>query len=424
MNLPLFIARRLAFSEKNNISSTIIKIAIGAVSVSVAAMIIAVFMIKGFQDGISNKMFGFWGHIDILSYESSDHITSFPIRDYEKYRNDISEIEKINYLDYEDGLEHKTQGGVNSIHKYILYPSILKTKESYEGIVLKGIGSDYNPEYLERYIEKGDMLSLDSDSIINEIIISQYTSNRLKLDVGDKVIANFISENDQKRKALRVKGIYSLGISEYERKLSFVNIKLLQNVLNWRDDEIGGLEVYIENIEDLEAINEYIHVELLPADIRSATIKDKFRGIFGWLDILNVNKRVILILMTLVSIINMITALLILILEKTNMIGILKSLGATNWNIRKIFLYSGAYIVAFGLLIGNALGVGISLIQKYFGVIKLDEASYYFSEAPVYFDIWSLLLINVGTMVITVIFLVVPSYLVSVIDPVKAIRFK
>ncbi len=424
MNLPLFIARRLAFSEKNNISSTIIKIAIGAVAVSVAAMIIAVFMIKGFQEGISNKMFGFWGHIDVLSYESSDHITSFPIRDYKKYKNAIADIANINYFDYEDGLEHQTKGGVNAVHEYILYPSIIKTKESYEGIVLKGIGPDYTPEYLERYIEKGDMLSLNSDSVINEIIISKYTSNRLKLDVGDKVIANFISENDQKRKALKVKGIYSLGISEYERKLSFVNIKLLQNVLNWKNDEIGGLEVYIDNIEDLDAINEYIHVELLPADIRSATIKSKFRAIFGWLDIQNVNKRVILILMTIVSIINMITALLILILEKTNMIGVLKSLGATSWNIRKIFLYSGAYIVAFGLLLGNALGVGISLIQKYFGVIKLDEASYYFSEAPIYFDIWALLLINVGTMVITVIFLIVPSYLVSVIDPVKAIRFK
>ncbi len=424
MNLPLFIARRLAFSEKNNISSTIIKIAIGSVSISVAAMIIAVFMIKGFQEGISNKMFGFWGHIDVLSYESSDHITSFPIRDYKKYENDIADIKNVRYLDYQDGLEHHTQGGVSSVHEYILYPSILKTKESYEGIVLKGIGADYNPEYLQRYMEKGEILSLNSNKITNEIVISSYTSNRLKLDVGDKVIANFISENDQIRKALIVKGIYSLGISEYERKLAFVNIKLLQSVLDWKDDEIGGLEVYIDNIQDLYAINEYIHVELLPSDIRSSTIKDKFRGIFGWLDILNVNKRVILILMTIVSIINMITALLILILEKTNMIGILKSLGAKNWSIRKIFLYSGAYIVAFGLLIGNTLGIGISIIQRYFGVIKLDEASYYFSEAPIYFDVWSLLLINIGTMIITVVFLIVPSYLVSVIDPVKAIRFK
>lgn len=423
MNLSLFIAKRLAFTKKNSISSTIIKIAIAAVGISVAVMIISVFMIKGFQIGISDKIFGFWGHIDILNYESSDEISIAPIRNYSEYINDITSINNITYED-EEGSELTTKGGVSHVQKYIIFPAIIKRKSEYEGLILKGIGGDFYRDKMKNYIIKGVLPSFDSDSTTKEIVISKFTAERLKMKIGDKVEANFFDKNIQQRKSLTITGIYNTGLTEYDKKLAFVDINLLREVLNWDKEDIGGFEVFIDDMSDMDIINEYIYIEILPPDIQSMTIKQKFPTIFEWLSLQNINERVILLLMLLVSIINMITSLLILILEKTNMIGILKSMGAKTWTLRRIFLYNGAYIVIGGLIIGNILGIGFSIIQKYFGIIKLDEASYYLSEAPIYFDFWSLLLINIGTLVITVLSLIVPSYLISKIDPVKAIKFK
>lgn len=423
MNLSLYIAKRLAFSKKNSISSTIIKIAIAAIGISVTVMIISVFMIKGFQVGISDKIFGFWGHIDILNYESSDEISIAPINNYSEYINDITSIRNITY-EKDGGEEVSTKGGVSHVQKYIIFPAIIKRKTEYEGLILKGVGDDFYRDKMKNYIVEGVLPSFGNDTTTKEILISKFTAERLKMKIGDNVEANFLDRNNQHRKRLTITGIYNTGLTEYDKKLAFVDIKLLRDVLNWDNEDIGGFEVFLNDMSDMDVINEYIHVEILPPDIQSMTIKQKFPTIFEWLSLQNINERVILLLMLLVSIINMITSLLILILEKTNMIGILKSMGAKTWTLRRVFLYNGAYIVIVGLIFGNIFGVGFSIIQKYFGVIKLDEASYYLSEAPIYFDFWGLLLINIGTLVITVFSLIVPSYLISKIDPVKAIKFK
>jgi len=423
MNLPFFIAKKLAFGGKNSISSSIIKIAIAAVALSVSVMIISVFMIKGFQYEISRKIFGFNGHINIHSFESDDDLSITPIKSYKEFAREIGSIKGIDYYNDENEIL-RTKGGVKHIQKFILYPAIIKSKTDYEGVILKGVADDFDRENMESYIIEGRLPNIKTDSIVKEIVVSKLTSNRLKLEIGNKVIANFINEGKQIRKALKVVGVYNTGLAEFDKKVALVNINLLRKVLGWQDSEIGGFEVFLDDINDMDIVNEYIHVEVLPSDVQSITIKDKEPFIFEWLELQNVNERVILILMLIVSIINMMTALLILILEKTNMIGVLKSMGMKSWSIRRIFLYHGAYIVVWGLLIGNFLGIGFSLIQKYYSIIKLDENSYYLSEAPIYIDFVSLVIINVGTLLITVISLILPSYLISKLDPVKSIRFK
>jgi lipoprotein-releasing system permease protein len=413
----------LAFSKKSTFSSSIIKIAIVAVAVSTAVMIISVFMIRGFQVGISEKVFGFWVHIDIYSGQSTREISITPLKDYSNYIEDLKGIGQIEYQTL-DNATRLTKGGVKHVQKYILYPAILKTKTDYDGMVLKGVGEDFYRENMQKYLKQGEFPYFGKDSVRDKIVISKFTADRLNLKVGDKVISNFFIENNPVRKRLIISGIYNTGLAEYDKKLAFIDIRLLTKILGWQKDEIGGMEVFVDNIEDLDVLNEYIYVEILPSDIYSMTIKQKFPAIFEWLQLQNINEEVILLLMLIVSIINMITSLLILILERTNMIGILRSMGASTWSMRKIFLFHASYIIIFGLILGNILGIGFSLLQKHYGIIKLDEASYYLSQAPIYFDWGAWLLINIGTLILTFISLIIPSYLVSKIDPVKAIMFR
>jgi lipoprotein-releasing system permease protein len=423
MDFSFFIAKKLAFSKKSTFSSSIIKIAIVAVAVSTAVMIISVFMIRGFQVGISEKVFGFWGHIDIYSGQSTREISITPLKDYSNYIEDLKGIGQIEYQTL-DNATRLTKGGVKHVQKYILYPAILKTKTDYDGMVLKGVGEDFYRENMQKYLKQGEFPYFGKDSVRDKIVISKFTADRLNLKVGDKVISNFFIENNPVRKRLIISGIYNTGLAEYDKKLAFIDIRLLTKILGWQKDEIGGMEVFVDNIEDLDVLNEYIYVEILPSDIYSMTIKQKFPAIFEWLQLQNINEEVILLLMLIVSIINMITSLLILILERTNMIGILRSMGASTWSMRKIFLFHASYIIIFGLILGNILGIGFSLLQKHYGIIKLDEASYYLSQAPIYFDWGAWLLINIGTLILTFISLIIPSYLVSKIDPVKAIMFR
>jgi lipoprotein-releasing system permease protein len=289
---------------------------------------------------------------------------------------------------------------------------------------MKGVGDDFDATNLNKYLKRGYVPDFKTAGSFNELLISNYTADRLKLDTGQNVILNFITDNDQVRKKLKIAGIYSTGLMEYDKKLALMNIGLLRQVLKWTDDQSGGLEVFVDDLSTLDIINEYIYVEILPKDVYSLTAKQKFPAIFEWLKLQNINEQVILILMLIVSVINMVTALLILILEQTKMIGILRALGAGTWSVRKIFLYHAGFIVLFGLILGDIIGLGFSFLQQKFGMIKLDEASYYLSVAPIYVDIPAFLLINAGTLIITFLILIIPSYLVSKIDPVKTISFR
>jgi lipoprotein-releasing system permease protein len=423
MDISFFIAKRLALSKKSSISSAIIRIAVLAIGISVSAMIIAVFMIKGFQVNISEKIFGFWGHIDIIGSESTREISLSPIVDPEEYINEIKNLKSIRYEDLNGEIKEITTKPEH-IQKYIIFPAIISTEDSYEGLVLKGVGEDFDSLKFSNYLKSGSIPDFGKSNTITDIMISKYTADRLKLDVGRNVLVNFITENEQIRKKVKIAAIYSSGLMEYDKKIALVNIEFLRNVLKWNENEVGGIEVFIDDIENVDLVNEYINVEILPKDIFSLTARQKFPAIFQWLKLQNINEKVILILMLIVSVITMITSLLILILENTRLIGIIRALGSNTWNIRKIFLFQAGFIILFGLISGNFIGLTLCFLQDKYGFIKLDEASYYLSVAPVYFDFAALALINIGTLIMTFVLLIVPSYLVSKIDPIKSISFR
>jgi len=406
MNFALFISRRLAFNSKQSFSRFIIRVAMIAVALSVAVMIVAGAIVSGFQKEISEKVFGFWGHIVIRSYEENTSYGEEPIKSAQPF---YPSLEKVN--------------GVRHIQVFATKAGIIKTQNEIEGIVLRGIGNDFDWSFLQQYIVAGKKITAGDSSSQKQIIFSQTTADRLNLKVGDDVLVYFVQEPMRYRK-LKITGIYKTGLDEYDRMYALVDIGLIQRLNDWQPGEVGGFEVFINNVDDLNAMGNLINENYVGEKLQARTLREINPNLFDWLDLQNMNERVIIILMILVAVINMTTVLLILILERTNMIGILKSLGGSNWMIRKIFLYHAAYITGLGLLLGNFLGIGISLAQKYFHIIHLDEQSYYVSVAPVLINPLYVILINAGTLLVCLITLILPSYLVSRISPVKAIRFE
>jgi len=270
---------------------------------------------------------------------------------------------------------------------------------------------------------EGSVIHAGDSSNYRKIIISQTTADRLRLKLGGKVRLFFIKENQQVGRVFNIAGIYKTGLLEYDKIFALVDIAQIQRLNGWTPDQVGGFEVFINDPAKIDALGKTINEDYVGRELRALTIKEVYPNIFDWLNLQSTNERVILILMTAVAAINMITALLILILERTNMIGILKSLGATNWSIRKIFLMFAGYIITLGLIWGNAVGIGLCLIQKYFHVIRLPEESYYISVAPINLDPLFIVVVNAATLVICLLVLIIPSYLITRIQPVKAIRF-
>ena len=413
-------------------------IAIIAIMLSVAVMISATALISGFKTEISHKIFGFWGHIHITNYNTESSIETKPVSlnqdfytGYKKENVKLDEIEQTPYRKREGFStillgEHAavTHGGVHHVQMFANKAGIIKAKDQLEGIILKGIGKDYDWSFMKDYIVDGEILEFSNSTASRDILISESTAKRLKIKVNDKFVIHFVESGDRIQRRFTVKGIYKTGLEEYDKKFAIIDIRRIQQLNGWAEDEVSGFEVFLDDIRDLDVFDEYIYFQVLGPELMSQSIKDVYPGIFNWLNLQDVNERLILILMIIVSIVNMTTALMILILERTNMIGVLKALGSPSASIRRIFLYHAAYIIGVGLLLGNILGIGICLIQKYFGVIQLPEEAYYVSVAPVELNLWTILLLNLGTFLITLLVLTIPSYLVTRIDPVKAIRFK
>ncbi len=440
MNLPLFLARGVAKGGGQSISRTIIGIAVVAVAISVATMVLASALISGFKTEISVKIFGFWGHVHITEERAANDImltSDYPISTQQDFYPSLEETGPISYRDFEDPFgnnsseERTTAGGIRHIQQFILLPGIISVFQEgerladTEPLILKGIAEDFAWEDFSQYLLEGEALEVVPDSTSRGILISNSTARRLKLGVGDRVdFVYFSGLREEKNRAFTVQGIYKTGLEEYDSKFALVDIKQLRRLLNWREDEVGGFEVVLDDINDLDAFSNYIHYDVLPQDLYADSIRNKLRELFNWLDIQDYNGIIILILVVLVAVINMMTALLILILERTNMIGTLKALGQDNWSIRKIFLYYAGFIVVVGLLLGNLIGLGLAWLQKTFGIVKLDEESYYLAVAPIKLEWLTILGLNVGTFLIILAFLILPSYLVTKIDPVRAIRFK
>lgn len=432
MNLPFFIAKKVALDNSKSFTGLIVRIAIVAVALSLAVMIISTSIILGFKHQIGEKIFGFWGHIHITSTQINRTTgESLPINRNQAFYPSLDTIEKVPYTEIPTifGMEmpweskKSTKSGIRHIQVFALKPGIIKTKKEIEGIILKGISDDFDWTFFDKFLIEGKRLEFP-DSAGSGIILSKQTAIRLELGVGDKFIFYYVRDGESLAKRFIVQGIYKTGLEEYDRKFAIVDIRNVQELLGWSPDLVGGFEVAVGNLDDMEVLSDYIYQEVLPAELYSESIRKKYPAIFDWLALQDINEVVILVLMLIVGLINMVTALMILILERTNMIGILKSLGQTDWSIRKMFLYHASYIILLGLFFGNLAGIGFCVLQQKFGFIKLSEENYYLSEAPIELSWWSVLALNLASLAAILIFLILPSWLVTRISPVKAIRFK
>lgn len=432
MNIEHFIAKRIAFTNSASFTKVIIRIAMAAIAVSLTVMILTTAIISGFKREITDKIFGFWGHIHITDSNINRNFELTAIQLDETKYQDILDIKQIEYQINAEilgfpiegkAIDKVTRGGVKGVHPYIMLPGLLSTRENFHGVLLKGIDKDYDWQKMQKFIIDGDKISYLPDSTSNDLLISKNIATQLNIKTGDKVVLSFIRENAQIKKRFQVCGVYNTGLEEYDKRFGLVDLAKIQEILGWPTSDVQGLEVVLDDVKDLDIISEYIYYEVLPQQYYAETIRSKFPSIFEWLNLQDINEKIILQLMILVAIINMVTVLLILILERTQMIGILKSLGMSNFSIRKIFLYNAGYIIFFGLLFGNVLGIGIALLQQHTQFIQLDEANYYLSTAPIALNLWTVIWINIATLVVTLVFLIIPTMLVSRITPVKALKF-
>ena len=409
MNLELFIAKRLALGDKKSFSRFIIRIAIVAIALSVTVMIVSTCMVSGFSKEIKERIFGFWGEIHITNFDNNESFETTPIKKEQVF------LDKIRKAD-----------DVRNVAPFIIKAGILKTKTEIEGIALKGVDKDYDWETIKTYLKDGNILAFKDTTASKDILISKSTSKRLNLKAGDNVIAYFIRRELEAPigRKLKVCGIFHTGLEEYDKQYALVDIQLLRELNQWKENEVAGYEVRLKNMDRMDAFKDSIYYKYVDQSVNAQTMKDINRNIFEWLDLQKINEYLILGFMVLVAILNMITALIILILDRTNMIGILKSIGANNKSITKIFIYNSAYIILNGLFWGNILGLGICLLQHFTGFIKLNEENYYLSVAPVYFNLWAIFLINIGTLFVCTVILLLPTRLISRISPMKAIRFE
>ena len=406
MNTSLFIAKRLYNAKENNNSYTrpIIRIAILAVSLSVSIMLLSVFILSGFKAEISDKVFGFGGHINISKFSYNQSYENDPIN----YSNEI--VSKIELID-----------DVENIQQFATKAGIIKKEEEILGVIIKGVGQDYNWKFFEKNLVFGELPIYDSVTS-NKVLISENISKKMKFEIGDDLVMYFVQKPTRVRK-FTISGIYKTGLTEFDEITVLSDIKHIQKLNNWNNNQIGGYEVLLSNIDNLQYNSELID-ETIDFDLKAISIKDKYPQIFDWLRLQDFNVLIILILMLIVGGVNMITSLLIIILEKSRLIGVLKAIGATNWDIRKVFIYNSLYIISSGLLFGNLVALSFSIAQKYFNLIKLDENIYFMSYVPIKIEFLSLLLINFGTIIICYLILVIPSIVISKISPAKSIKFE
>lgn len=410
MNLEYFIAKRLitAKDNKSSISAPIIKIAISAIAIGMIMMIVSVATGIGLQQKIREKISAFNGHIIIAIYDNNQSdATLVPVSTNQKFYPKFSSVPEVSHI---QAVASKA--------------GIIRTAEAFEGIVFKGVGTDYKWDNIKEYLVAGRLPDLSS-SLNPEVIISQYLANRLKLKVGDGFNTFFMKEGQNKLPNIRrfkIVGVFNSGFQEFDATYVLGDIRHIQRINKWKSDQVGAFEVFVNDFDNISAIGEQVY-EHTGSTLDSQTIVEKYSYIFEWLQLFDFNIVVILIVMILVATINMVVALLVLILERTQMIGILKAIGASNWTIRKMFLYNASYLIFRGLFWGNLIGIAILLIQKYFGIVELNPENYYVNQAPVYINVVYIILLNVLTVGVCFLVLLIPSYIITKITPVKAIRF-
>ncbi len=406
LNLPYYIALRFGHGEKSSRFTSIVKkIAVISISLGLAVMISSVAIVTGFQQEIREKAIGFGSHIQITHFDYNISFEPQPISKDQPFYPDLKETP-----------------GISHIQIFATKAGIIRAYDEIHGVVLKGIGDDFDWSFFEKMLVEGEPITLDTNNISNDIIISKTVANFLDLELGDNVIMYFIQDPPRLRR-FDIAGIYETGLAELDELFVIGDIRHIQRLNNWEEDQVAGFEVLIDDYSDLEKLGDFVYEEI-GYRLISQTIAQLYPQIFDWLELLDMNVYVIIFLMVIVAVINMITTLLISVLEKTSLIGILKAIGASNSFISRVFLYNAGFMISKGLLIGNLIALAFCTLQYYTGLITLPQESYYVSEVPINLDITHILLLNAGTFAVCMIMLILPSYIVTRISPVKAITFR
>lgn len=414
MNLELFIARKVYFGEstKQKVSSPAIKIAVAGIAIGLAAMVLSVCIVVGFKKEIRDKVIGFGSHIQITSFANTASYDTKPVR--------LSDS-LLSVLQSNPNIEH--------IESYATKPGIIKTDTDFQGVVLKGVGENYDWSFFKDNMIEGDVFQPSDSTVANQAIISKYIADRLHLKLGDSFFSYFIQDPPKVRK-FTITGIYSTNFEDYDKLFMIVGLNTVQRLNSWDANQVSGLELRVKDYSRLQEVKDDLFFQMAGSHdgdgnaLFTRSIEDINPMIFSWLSLLDMNVWVIIILMLAVSGFTMISGLLIIILERANMIGILKALGCRNTDIRKIFLYISSFLIIKGMIWGNVIALVICILQKMFGIIKLDPATYYVTEMPVYLNPLYIILINIGALLISLAMMIGPSYLIARISPAKSIEFE
>lgn len=411
MNTPLLIARRLVRAsggaENTAISGTrpIVRIAIGGIALGIAVMIIAMAIVTGFREEIKNKVVSFGADIIVTRYGNINAMEPVPISRNQHFDPPLTDIE-----------------GISHMQVFATKAGIVKTDEEIEGVVVKGVGSDFDWTFFQNHLVEGAVFNTTDTSRSKNILISQPIAKKLKLNVGDRMEIFFIQGEQQRARIFNVSGIYLTGLEEFDRMYVITDIAHIQRLNQWQLDEVAGFEVFVHDFDRVDELDAKVY-DAIGSELYSASVKELQPQIFDWLELQNVNVQVIILLMLVVAGFNMVSALLIMIIERVNMIGILKALGMADGHIRNIFLHQAIYLTGVGMFWGNVVGIGLCLLQQHFGLITLDQASYYVSVVPINLQLGHILALNAGTLFFCFLMMLLPSFIVARISPLKAIRF-
>ncbi len=415
MNLPFFLAHRIYSDDGDHrkVSRPAIRIATIGVAIGLAVMIVTVSVVMGFKHTIRDKVVGFGSHIQVESFIASQSATPYPVC------IDDSLMKVLQHID-----------GVRHVGRYAMTQGILKTDNDFLGVVIKGIGEDYDTHFLQEHLVEGKMPRFSSTKNSNQLLISRMTANKLALKAGGHVFAYFIDYNDVRARKFTVAAVYETNMTQFDEALCFTDLPLPVKLNNWEKDQCSGAELQVYDFDKLQETADIVvekvnrHTDRNGEILTSHTIQENYPQVFSWLSLLDINVWIILALMVCVAGFTMISGLLIIIMERTQMIGLLKALGARNKSVRHTFLWFAVFIIGQGMFWGNLIGIGFILLQQHTGIIQLDPANYYVTTAPMELNIPLILLLNIATILVTLFVLIAPSFLVSLIHPARSMRYE
>jgi len=410
VNISSFIARRIAFNQQKSFSRFIIRLSILATVISVSTMIITLSFVNGFQETVSTKVFSFWGHVRIQYRQpvQASIAEELPIYANDTIVRNVSALPKV-----------------LSIHPFATKNAILKTTDEMDGVLLKGLDGSYDIKNIKPFLKEGRWLQFNDTSYAREIVISTFTANQLNLKLSDRLLLYFVRPDGTLRPdKLTIVGIYKTGIEDFDKIFALGDIKLIRRLNGWKENEIGGYEIFLKDYRQMNEVSEEIYDNSsFPPLWETKTTTEIYPYIFDWLNIISYNGQILIVIVTVIVIINFITCLIILVLERVRMIGVMKAIGASDWAIQKIFLYHSALITFAGIIMGTAISLGLLWLQIKTGFVKLKEDQYFIDTAAVSIN-WNQVLMVVGTtLLISILVLLIPSFLVRKIQPIKAIRF-